>query len=91
MNSDIPPSDRWGPFRPDLSLIEYVARLRTLKAVAHCLCGKRADALCAALTAAEDEPGRIGDALALFNRLPSLDARRVVAAFGWLSCPAWRS
>lgn len=81
--------DAWGPWAPGLNVCEFTARTRSLRAIAHCLAGPRANDLCEALRIAEDAPWQIEDALAELNRLASRDLRAIVAAFGWVSCPNW--
>lgn len=86
----IPSSDRWGPFAPGLEPDERLARTRTLRAVATILLGQRGAVLAHSLLVAETCPDWLPMALASLDGLAALDRRRVLSAYGAVSCPNWR-
>lgn len=77
----------FGPWRPGLADAELRARCRSLRAVAGLLAGPRADALCAALLAAETDPSALDLAADELDRLAPLDMRRVLASYGQRAAP----
>lgn len=72
----------FGPWRPGIDAAERRARCRSMRAVAGLLAGPRADDLCAALLAAETNPGALDLAAVELDRLAPLDMRRVLASYG---------
>lgn len=90
MNSERP-LDTWGPFDPETihSPAEWLARVRTLRALAHVLLGPHGRDLCAVLRLAEVEPWALHEASDLLSRLAALDRRRLLSAYGAVACPAW--
>ena len=75
-------SDAFGPWAPNLSTCERVARCRTLRAVARLMAGPRASTLCDALACSEADPLHLDRALAALDRLASLDRRRILGSYG---------
>ena len=71
----------WGPFVPGLDLAERKARLRSLRLAAGLLCGRRASDLVAQLRTAEADEGAIDRAAVEFDRLGSVDQRRVLSSY----------
>jgi hypothetical protein len=90
MFSDIPTSERWGPFVADLDPAERLARTRLLRGLCHVLTGQRGAWACLMLSHAETDVSALRHALDALNDLGSRDLRRVVAAFGAVSCPRWQ-
>lgn len=85
MTSEICPSDRFGPWAPDLDRAEYVARCRSMRGLARLLAGDRAGSLCDALKTAEDDKGLLVAALVALDALASLDRRRILASYAALA------
>lgn len=83
----IAPSDQFGPWAPNLPVIERTARLRAMQAIARLSCGPRADRLCALLRRAETDPDALEPAAVALGRLEALDYRRVLASFAALHRP----
>lgn len=75
---------QWGPFRPGLDPIERKCQLRSLRLAVRLICGPRGAEAGHMLLVAETDPHpqTLAEALAEFDRLASLDRRRVLAAFG---------
>ena len=71
----------WGPFTPNLEPGERKARLRSLRVSAGLLCAQRASALLAHLRSAEVDESAIVLASAEFDRLGSVDQRRVLSSY----------
>lgn len=80
-------ADRWGPFADGIDTTERAARARTLAALARAYSGPSADPLVRALRHLERDPGVAGEALALFNELPSRSRRHALAAYAALHYP----
>lgn len=83
----IAPADRWGPFADGIEPGERLARLRTLRAIAHLQLGRRGEILADLLRRAEADPAALAPAVAAINRLASLDRRHVLASFASLHRP----
>ena len=81
-------TDQWGPWAPDLEAGERLARLRSLRAIAHLQLGRRGEHLAGLLRRAEADPDALVPAVAALNRLASLDRRHVLASFAALHRPA---
>ncbi len=80
----IPPADRWGPFADSLDPAERLARLRSLRAIAHLCLGPRGDAFAGALHRSERDPDHMPAALRALDALAPLDRRQVLASFARL-------
>lgn len=75
---------RWGPFGGDMPWDERKARLRCLRLAVRLLTGPRGKAAELALLRSEISGGDadlLDEASAEFDRLPSLDRRKVLASF----------
>lgn len=75
----------WGPFLPDLEQVERKGRARCLRLAIRLLTGARGKRAEFALLRAEISGGDAGlyrEAEAEFDRLPSLDRRRVLSSYG---------
>ena len=72
----------YGPFRDGLDPIERKAQLRCLRLAVKLLCGERGTGAAYQLLVAEVDchPETIAEAAKEFDRLPSLDRRRVLSA-----------
>lgn len=74
----------WGPFRVGLPWDEQKARLRALRLAVRLLTGDRGREACIALATAEISGGdeeALAAAEAEFDRLGTLDRRRVLASY----------
>ena len=80
----IPAGDQWGPFSPDITDAERLARLRSLRALALAHCGPHGDVLRVALRAAETEPEALAIALEAINGLPAVPRRHLLASYAVL-------
>src|SRR5207245_2768424 len=80
------PAGAFGPFRPDVGLVERVAGLRALAALVSVHCGSDHAAV-DALRRAEADAGASDRALAEFDKLPALRRRHVVATYARLMRP----
>ena len=84
-DNTIPEPWRFGPWAANLSPAEFIARCRSLRALARVLCGPRATDLCTVLADAEQMPWEIGKAIPLLESMTSLDRRRILSAYGSLA------
>lgn len=84
----IAPCDQFGPWRLDITDAERLARLRSLRAIAHLCLGPRGDALTDALRLSERDPDHLSVALCALDALAPLDRRQVLASFATLHRPA---
>lgn len=83
-------SGGWGPFRADLDPAERLARLRSLRALVRVLTGPPGKSVAIALRRAEivgHHPDILAAAEAEFDRLGSLDRRRILSSFAELHAP----
>jgi hypothetical protein len=71
----------WGPWTPAIEAGECRSQLRCLGGLVAAYHGS-ADPLIEVLRAAEADPTVLRDAAVLFDRLPTLVARRIVSTFG---------
>lgn len=83
----IAPADRWGPFAEGIDPAERLARLRSLRAIAHLCLGPRGDAFVGALHQSERDPDHMPAALRALDALAPLDRRQVLASFARLHRP----
>ncbi|AWB26203.1 hypothetical protein DA075_35635 (plasmid) [Methylobacterium currus] len=80
----IAPCDQFGPWRPDITDAERLARLRSLRAIAHLTLGPRGEAFAVALRLSERDPDQLPVALRALDALAPLDRRQVLASFASL-------
>jgi hypothetical protein len=74
--------DNWGPWADGINPAERLARLRSLRTVAVCMFGAHTP-LAKPLEQAESlEPEEVEAALIELNRMPALDRRKLLSAFG---------
>lgn len=76
--------DQFGPWRPDITDAERLARLRSLRAIAHLTLGPRGEAFADALRLSERDPDHLPAALRALDALAPLDRRQVLASFARL-------
>ena len=81
----------FGPFRPECDPVERIAQLRVLRTLVHGYLwtveeGPRIEE---ALRTAEKDANAIETALHLFDMLPTLVKRRILATFAYLHRPAY--
>jgi hypothetical protein len=81
------PPGVFGPWRPGIPENERWAGLRALAALSAVFAGMDHPVV-AALRRAELEPAAAGEALALFDRLPTLRRRQVIATYARIMRPA---
>lgn len=74
----------FGPWANGISLAERVARLRSMRALAHVYCPGNPE-FTDALAAAEDNPDALGRARRLLEYLPAPGLKKMLAAYGRLS------
>ena len=72
----------WGPFLPNVEPAERLARLRGLRVAVRLICGTRGRDVEAALRQAERNDAALPNAEREFDRLASLDRRRILSSFG---------
>lgn len=84
---EVAPADRWGPFADDIDPAERLARLRSLRAIAHLCLGPRGAAVVDALHRSERDPDHLPAALRTLDALAPLDRRQVLASFARLHRP----
>ena len=77
----IAPCDQFGPWRDGIDPAERLARLRSMRAIAHLCLGPRGDALTDALRLSERNPDHLPAALTALDALAPLDRRTVLASF----------
>lgn len=74
----------WGPFVADLDAVERKAQLRSLRVLVRAIAGPRGEEAAYRLLLADITPGD-GELLAAaareFDRLPTLDRRRILSSF----------
>lgn len=75
------PSRQFGPWATGLDVAELRARLRSLRAIARILAGRRATAMNALLLQAETDPAALVPAADALDGLAPLDRRRILAAY----------
>lgn len=83
----------WGPFLPGLDPAERKARLRSLRALVKVMTGARGEVVALAILRAEIAPDDIemlSAAAATFDRLGSIDRRRILSNFAELHAPKLR-
>ena len=83
----IAPCDQFGPWRPDITDAERLARLRSMRAIARLCLGPRGDALTDALRLSERSPDHLPAALVALDALAPIDRRTVLASFAALHRP----
>ena len=84
-------STGWGPWTPGLEPVERIARLRCLRAIYHLALGPAAERLTSLLSMAEADDAALDAAAAALDQTPSRDRRRMIAHYGSVTCPNWRS
>lgn len=80
--------DQFGPWRPDITDAERLARLRSLRAIAHLCLGPRGEEFADALRLSERNSDHLPAALRALDALAPLDRRQVLASFARLHQPA---
>lgn len=85
------PSDAWGPFAPNLSETERIARCRALAAFVRVYTGPEGEAVVSALRSLEANTNTAPAALEALDRLPSRSRRGALASFAALHSPAARN
>lgn len=83
----IAPCDQFGPWRPDITDGERLARLRSLRAIAHLTLGPRGNNLASALHRSERDPSHLAVALRALDALAPLERRQVLTSFASLHRP----
>jgi len=84
----IAPCNQFGPWRPDITDSERLARLRCMRTIARLVLGPRGEALAGALHRSESDPDHLPIALRALDALAPLERRQVLASFASLHRPA---
>ena len=87
----MPDGEPFGPFREDCDPVERIAQLRVMRTLVHGLLWTvdEGRALEAALRRAEQDSDAAATALDLFDHLPALTRRKILATFAYIHKPLY--
>jgi len=71
----------FGPWTPDIDPAERLARTRTLRALVRVYTGPKHPTLLESLRRAEADPAALAEAASLFDALPAIPRRHILASY----------